>query len=82
MKARGSAASFSMRVLSPRIEPPPRADEGSIASTATLWPAWVRKQPKASIKLDLPTPGGPEKPSRMAWPVCGITASSSASAWR
>ena len=27
-----------MRVLSPRIEPPVRLEDGSTASTATLWP--------------------------------------------
>ena len=27
-----------MRVLSPRIEPPVRVEDGSTASTATLWP--------------------------------------------
>ena len=38
MKALGSAASRAMRVLSPRIEPPVRVEDGSTASTATLWP--------------------------------------------
>ena len=42
MKALGSTASRAMRVLSPRIEPPVRAEEGSTASTATLWPCSVR----------------------------------------
>ena len=38
MKAFGSMASRAMRVLSARIEPPVRAEDGSTASTATLWP--------------------------------------------
>ena len=38
MKALSDAASRAIRVLSPRIEPPVRAEEGSTASTATLWP--------------------------------------------
>ena len=36
MNARESAASRSIRVLSPRIEPPLTAEDGSTASTATL----------------------------------------------
>ncbi len=36
MNAFGSVASRAMRVLSPRIEPPVRVEEGSIASTAIL----------------------------------------------
>ena len=39
MKACGSTASRAIRVLSPRIEPPVRADDGSTASTATRCPA-------------------------------------------
>ncbi len=35
MKAFGSCVSFTMRVLSPRIEPPERRDEGSTARTAS-----------------------------------------------
>ena len=37
-----SAASWPMRVLSPRIDPPVRLDDGSTANTATLWPLLVR----------------------------------------
>jgi hypothetical protein len=45
MNAAGSTASRDMRVLSPRIEPPDRADDGSTASTATFEPAAVRSTP-------------------------------------
>src|SRR3954465_15156526 len=38
MNAFGSTARRDIRVLSPRIEPPDRADDGSPASTATLEP--------------------------------------------
>ncbi len=55
-----------MRVLSPRIEPPERADEGSTASTATRNPCPVSISPNASMKVDLPTPGVPESPIRSA----------------
>jgi hypothetical protein len=46
-------------------------DEGSIDSTAT-WRSraryWVISEP---ISVDLPTPGGPVKPTTAALPVCG-----------
>ncbi len=42
MKALGSMASRAMRVLSPRMDPPVRLDDGSTASTATLWPCAVK----------------------------------------
>ena len=46
MKAAGSTARCSMRVLSPRIEPPLRLEEGSTARTATRWPLPVRYGPE------------------------------------
>ena len=58
-----------MRVLSPRIEPPVRVDDGSTASTATLWPLPVSMLPSASMVVDLPTPGAPVMPTRTALPV-------------
>ena len=69
-----------MRVLSPRIEPPLRALDGSTASTATRWPASTRCRPSASMNVDLPTPGAPLMPTRIAPPVAGSSSSSSASA--
>jgi hypothetical protein len=45
MNASGSTASRDIRVLSPRIDPPERADDGSTASTATFEPAAVRSTP-------------------------------------
>jgi len=74
-----------MRVLSPRIEPPERDEDGSIASTATLWPRPVSRVPSASMKVLLPTPGTPEMPTRTALPLSGSTACRTASAsarWR
>ena len=71
MKASASADNRAMRVLSPRIEPPVRADEGSTASTATLWPLSISAMPSASIVVDLPTPGEPVMPTRIALPVSG-----------
>ena len=66
MKARGSRDSRSIRVLSPRIEPPDRAEDGSTASTATRSPCPVSIRPKLSMKVDLPTPGVPDSPIRSA----------------
>src|ERR1700687_2452462 len=60
-----------MRVLSPRIEPPVRTEEGSTASTATRLPRSVRNVPSASMVVDLPTPGAPVIPTRIALPVKG-----------
>ena len=70
MKAFGSRASVSMRVLSPedraaaaacstdrRPAPPPRGRRP------------IRWVPNASMKVDLPTPGGPLMPMRTAPPV-------------
>ena len=71
-----------MRVLSPRIEPPVRVEDGSMASTATRWPRPVSMVPRASSVVDLPTPGGPVRPSRTARPVAGSTACRSARAVR
>ena len=71
MKALRSTERRAMRVLSPRIEPPVREEEGSTASTATLWPASVRLEPSMSMVVDLPTPGTPVTPTRIAPPVAG-----------
>lgn len=60
-----------MRVLSPRIEPPVRVDDGSTARTATRKPSEVSSVPNASMKVDLPTPGTPLMPIRRARPLCG-----------
>ena len=80
MKAFSSRARSAMRVLSPRIEPPVSAEEGSMESTATRRSRATRCLPSASMKVDLPTPGAPEMPMRMAPPACGARRSSSAPA--
>ena len=64
MKAPGARASRSMRVLSPRIDPPVRTEDGSTASTASFRPRPVSISPSVSMKLDLPTPGVPVRPTR------------------
>jgi hypothetical protein len=69
-----------MRVLSPKMEPPDTLDDGSTANTATRWPSLIRYKPKASMKVDLPTPGTPLMPKRNALPVCGNMAVSNSSA--
>ena len=74
MKASSRWLSISMRVLSPRIEPPETDDEGSTASTASFLPCSMSQTPSASMKVDLPAPGVPEMPMRMAFPVLGNSA--------
>src|SRR6202042_3596382 len=69
--AAGSVASLVMRVLSPRMLPPLRVEDGSTASTATRCPWSISWPPRASMKVDLPTPGTPVMPTRLAGPACG-----------
>ena len=59
MNAFSSTARRAIRVLSPRIEPPVRVDDGSTASTATRCPSPVRRVPSSSMNVDFPTPGHP-----------------------
>ena len=82
MKALGSRLSRSIRVLSPKIDPPERAELGSTASTATRMPCAVSIMPKLSMKVDFPTPGVPESPMRSACRSVGSFASNSAAAAR
>ncbi len=77
MYAISCTESFSMRVLSPRMEPPDTVLDGSIVSTATRCPLAIRYRPSASMKVLLPTPGTPLMPRRKALPVCGSSAVSS-----
>ncbi len=71
MKTFGLVEMLSMRVLSPRMEPPLRSDEGSIASTANLCLSEVTMLPMASMKVDLPAPGTPVMPMRTDRPAWG-----------
>ena len=50
MKASGARARCSMRVLSPRIEPPPKGEEGSTAKTAKLRPSLQQMQAESLDK--------------------------------
>ena len=71
IKALGLIASCSIRVLSPRMEPPLRVLLGSMAKTATLCPLSASMLPKLSMKVLFPAPGTPVMPRRTALPVCG-----------
>lgn len=77
MNAAFSRLSRSIRVLSPRIDPPEREEEGSTAKTATRRPSPISNMPKLSIKVDLPTPGVPDRPIRKAWRSFGKALSNS-----
>src|SRR5262249_23199449 len=72
--ALASLASRGMRVLSARIEPPLRADDGSTARTATWWPLAGGDGPGPPVGVGLPTPGGPGGPTGDALPVKGQSA--------
>ena len=63
---RGRPSRRAIRVLSPSTDPPVRVLLGSTASTPTRWPAAVSWVPRASMKVDLPTPGPHEMPTRTA----------------
>ena len=76
MNASSLRDSVSMRVLSPRMEPPDSAEEGSTARTATRCPASMSRLPRLSINVDLPTPGTPEIPRRIEPPEKGVRSSS------
>jgi hypothetical protein len=69
MNASSRWARRSMRVLSPRMLPPVTGLDGSTASTATREPCSIRCRPRLSMKVLLPTPGGPVMPTRTPAPV-------------
>eukprot|EP01139_Manchomonas_bermudensis_P006552 Amastigsp_a177488_33.p2 type:complete len:230 gc:universal Amastigsp_a177488_33:381-1070(+) len=64
MNAFGFRLSSVIRVRSPRIDPPVRADDGSTARTARRSSRSASQLPKPSMNVDLPTPGAPEIPMR------------------
>ena len=66
INAFGCLDNRSIRVLSPRIDPPDRFDDGSTARTATFRPCSTSIIPKLSVNVDFPTPGVPDKPIRKA----------------
>ena len=84
IKESGCTESFSMRVLSPRMEPLERSDDGSIANTASF-PPFSRSTctPNSSMLVDLPAPGTPLIPTRILFPLYGrhLLMTSCALAW-
>jgi hypothetical protein len=83
MNAWSSTDSRAMRVLSPRMLPPVRVDDGSTARTATRLPLPVSSEPRASTNVDFPAPGTPVMPMRWAPPAFGNSrvSSSWAASW-
>ena len=82
MNASGSVESRTIRVLSPRMLPLVRVDDGSTANTATrcgepVSLPLVSPVPSASMNVDLPTPGTPVIPTRRAPPERGSSRVSS-----
>ncbi len=52
--------------MSPRIDPPVRGEDGSIATTATRMEGnvFTRYRPSVSMRVLFPAPGGPAMPTR------------------
>ncbi len=48
-----------------------KGEEGSIERTATVFSCWRSNLVSAANSVDLPTPGGPVKPTTAAAPVLG-----------
>ena len=59
------------RMRSPSSAPWVNGEEGSIESTATSRSCERASFTSAPIRVDLPTPGGPVKPTTAALPVFG-----------
>ena len=51
-----------MRMRSPRMAPPEKGLVGSTATTPTVSPLARKRSTKASVMVDLPTPGEPVSP--------------------
>ncbi len=60
-----------IRMRSPSSAPPENGDDGSIASTPTRRPLARNADTSIDVDVDLPTPGGPVRPSTRARPVKG-----------
>ena len=80
MKLRSLRASAGIRVLSPRIEPPERALEGSIASTASRLPVAMRARAEGLDEGGLAHAWRARDAEAHGPPACGSSAWSSASA--
>mmetsp|Transcript_5039 Transcript_5039/g.11033 ORF Transcript_5039/g.11033 Transcript_5039/m.11033 type:complete len:213 (+) Transcript_5039:659-1297(+) len=66
--------SSAMRVLSPKMLPPDRCDDGSMVITASFSPELAICMPRFSIRVDLPAPGGPQMPRRRSRGALGAWA--------
>ena len=71
MKTPGSRKCSDSRMRSPRSAPLVNGELGSIDSTATSRSRSRAFLTSAPISVDLPTPGGPVKPTIEALPVFG-----------
>ena len=63
MKTPSSVAWSAMRTRSPRIAPPEKGDEGSMASTAASTSAARITRRSAFVSVDFPAPGAPVMPT-------------------
>ena len=71
MNTPGSVAWSCIRTRSPRIAPPVKGDDGSIASTATSICCLRMRPMTALVSVLLPAPGAPVRPTVYAPPACG-----------
>src|SRR5690606_7859980 len=78
--ADGLTDSRSIRVLSPRMEPPVRLEDGSTANTATRWPGWRgwSDWPDSPGWSDWPdSPGWSDSPDSPGWSPVSMVPSAS-----
>ena len=63
MKTPSSVAWSAMRTRSPRMAPPEKGDEGSMASTAASMSSARTTPRSAFVSVDFPAPGAPVMPT-------------------
>ncbi len=78
MNTPSSVACSPIRTRSPSSAPPENGDDGSTASTPTRRPVARTTRTSSDVVVDLPTPGGPVRPTTCARPVCGASAAATA----
>ena len=71
MNTPGSMKWSCMRTRSPRMAPPEKGDDGSMASTATSLPVARTVPMSPVVSVDFPAPGAPVRPTVTVWPPSG-----------
>ncbi len=73
MKTSGSRKWSVSRIRSPSSAPCVNGLDGSTEITPTVCSSARTRRISAEARVDLPTPGGPVRPTANAWPVFGYT---------